>query len=738
MTTTLYLDLETRSGADLIKSGSHVYWQDPEADVLIASWAFDDGPVFNWTRGEDMPADVAAHILAGGIVSGWNVFGFERLGFKYVLGPRYGWPVPELEQFSDSMHMAAAMALPKALGNAAKVLGLEQQKDTDGKRLIRKFSIKGKNGRWVEPEDDPEDFGRYVAYCDDDVRTERAVRKCLVPLSEAEQRLVFLDAKINDRGLRIDIKSARAAMRLAEKEAALINAQMSDVTGGAVRKVTEATKLLAWCKAEGVDLPAMDKAAIEGAMKTDLPPAVREALTLRQDGGKTSVKKLDAFLARAGRDGRARGNYIYHGAATGRWTSTGVNVANLPRPRGVFEDAHLNSATLFDAFRSEDPDVLRMLYGDDLGKPLHIASDAMRGFIWAAPGKRFVQADYSGIEGAVIAWLADERWKLKALFDIMEDPKTNPDMYRQTAARILNLTTDIVTKKHWARQAIGKTSELSLGFQGGCSAFATMAKNYGVDLDSLYPHVWENASPEERAKAMKRHAAVSKRGKEASTSMSANAWVACELIKKGWREQNSAIAASWREAERAVREAVETPGTVTEAVRCKFIVRAGYLWMMLPSGRCLAYASPRLSAQVWACIRLDDGQWSDPEVMDREEAEALAARGQGKIEGDTSPKVSFLSEDATTKQWRRQALYGGLIVQNATQATARDILVNGLWKAEEAGYPVVLHTYDEMLTEVPNGFGNVKEFERLICELPSWATGMPLSADGWEGKRYRK
>lgn len=265
-----------------------------------------------------------------------------------------------------------------------------------------------------------------------------------------------------------------------------------------------------------------------------------------------------------------------------------------------------------------------------------------------------------------------------------------------------------------------------------------MAAIYNVDLDALYGPTWENASEEERNKAEKRYASVVKRKKEASDRMSRQAWLACEIIKRGWREQNSAISASWHDAEAAVRQAVENPGTVTTAIKCKFVVRLGYLWMQLPSGRCLAYASPRLASQVWACVRLDDGQWSDPEVMDREDAEKLEAKGHCKIEGDTSPGIRFLGVDGTTKRWRRSALYGGLIVQNATQACARDILVNGMRKAEAAGYPVISHVYDEIITEVPRGFGDVAEFERIICELPDWAKGLPLTAGGFRGKRYRK
>lgn len=731
------IDFETTSPVDLGKCGVFVYFSHPEAKVLIGSYAFDDGPVRRWRLGEPCPSDLRDHIEAGGRIKAFNA-GFEARCFEW-LAANVGWPMPAYDQFSCTMATALAMSLPQSLGMLGEVLDLPVKKDKEGARLMRMFSIPDSKGAVKDPDAYPDEFEAYMRYCDFDVDTERAADKKLVPLSADEQSVWQLSERINRRGVRIDIRSAKAAMRLAEKAAEEINGEMAAITGGAVRRVSEVAKLIAWVKDQGVDLPGAAKNDIAEALQiVDLPDPVRKALELRQEGAKTSVKKLEAMVKRASPDGRVRGSFTYHGAGTGRWTSTGVNLANMPRPRRDYEDAHLNTQTLFEAFRSEDPALLKALYGDELGRPLHLISDAVRGFVWAAPGHDLVQADYSGIEGAVIAWLADERWKLEAMQQIIDDPKNNPDMYRQTAARILNLSIEVVGKKHWARQAVGKVSELALGFQGGVSAFASMAAIYGVDLDALYGPVWDNADDEERERAEKRHASVSKRGLEASSRMSREAWIACEIIKRGWREQNSAISDSWHEAEAAVRQAIENPGMVTEAIRCRFVVRVGYLWTQLPSGRCLAYASPMLKSQVWACVRLTEGGWSDPEVMEREEAERLSAKGLCKIEGDTSPGIRFLGVDGTTKKWRRSALYGGLIVQNATQAAARDILVNGMRKAEAAGYPVIAHVYDEIIAEVPRGFGDLAEFERLICELPAWAEGLPLTAGGWRGKRYRK
>lgn len=744
MTYGLELDAETRSDVDLKRCGAYVYFASPNTDVLMISWAL-NGKKGRWRRGEPCPAEIVAHIEAGGALSAHNC-NFERLLWQNILTPRYGWPVLRTEQCRCTAATAAAMALPRALGDLGAALGLETQKDKEGAALIRFFSIPRKpkkdedpNGLyWHEPEDYPEKFERFHDYCDVDVATEAEADRRMVPLSADEQDLWLIDQRINDRGIRIDTHSARAAMALAEKAKKLLDREMKEITGGAVTACSQVSRLLEWVQDQGVEISSAAKAEVTDLLNmVDLPEAVRRALEVRQEAAKTSVAKLKAMLDRANADGRVRGTNIYHGASTGRWVNVGVNFANLPRPRKVYEKAELDRGTLFQAFRQADPDYLRLLYGDEVGRPLHLVSDAIRSFIWAAPGHDLVQADYTSIEGAVTAWLAGETWKVQALYEIMADPSL-PDMYRRAAASIMNMTTDEITKSHPLRQSVGKVSELALGFGGGVMAFVSMARNYGVDLDSLYGPVWEAADPELRDKAVSRYEGVLKRGKEGSTVLSREAWLACELIKVGWRAANPATKQAWNTLEDAARSAIRDPGTqqIVLGGKLTYLVSRGFLWLRLPSGRCLAYAAPRLTDQVWAKIKLDDGTWSEPEVVDRVTAEARPSLYE--IQGSTSPRISFLGVDSTTKKWTRQGLYSGLCFQNPVQAIARDLLVNGIRKAEAAGYPVIAHVYDEILTEVPRGFGSVEDFERLICELPPWADGLPLTASGFRAKRYFK
>lgn len=1019
-------DFETRSPVDLRKHGPYVYFEHPEARVLLGSFKA-GSKRYRWRDGDPCPAELRAHVEAGGVLSAHNA-NFERHCWRWLHNNR-DWPLPKVEQFRCTAATAAAMQLPRSLEKLGDALGLEVKKDKEGARLMRKFSIPNKQGEFTEPEEDPEEFERYSVYCDIDVETEAEADSRMVPLSEDEQAVYTLSEVINDRGIRIDVESAQAALRLAEKAKVGLDRKMAEITCGAVRKCSEVAKLTAWCAEQGVEVPSLAKADLDEVLAyPDLPSHVRDALETRREAAKTSTAKIKAMLDRAGRDGRVRGTYLYHGAGTGRWTSMGVNFANMPRSRKAFEG--IRQDVLFEAIRVGDPDYLRFLYGDDLGRPLHLLSDAIRGFIWAAPGHDLIQADYSNIEGSVNPWLAGEEWKLTAIQEIFDNPAL-PDMYLRTASQILGIPLEEMSKKHWARQAVGKPAELACfapdtqvltdsgakrivevsendklwdgvewvshrgvvarsarrvvdvagigvtpdhlflvddqwlpggqlasekstlrralatgsaslpysgygpgqreassastfsvlaalrptrlqsqtcdaesplgarlarakllgkratnsitgttilsrtmptalacstafrlathaaltrtrgttvatagaalpctggeiaglfsstlshlmagmtralsltgstsmdltapvtygscrasrtqetsavsthspsayansnskslyfgpvydiahagprnrftvlsdngpliahncGYQGGVSAFYTFARNGGVDFSHLGSRVRQSATPEQIEKAERRYENNFKRGQARARELPRDAWIACEIIKNGWREKNPAIAQSWRDLEAAAREAVDAPGSVTEAARVKYVSRFGFLWALLPSGRCLAYGAPRLKAQVWAKVKLEDGSWSDAEVMDRDTAERLERQGKAKIDGTTSDKVTVMGTDSTTKKWRRYALYGGLLCENNTQAVARDLLVNGMRKAEAAGYPAIAHVYDEIVAEVPRGFGDLHAFEKLICELPDWAAGLPIAAGGWRGKRYRK
>lgn len=714
-----HIDFESRSPVNLRAEGVYRYFAHAQTEIMIASYCLDDGPVKRWRLGEPCPAGLRAHIESGALIFAHNA-AFERLAMQMILAPRHGWPRPALEQFVCTAATAAALSLPRDLDGVGRALGLKQQKDKEGHKLMMKMS-QPRKARKDEPEglyfygwDEPAVLDRLHDYCDQDVLTERAAEKRMTPLSDDMRALYWASERINDRGVRIDRDSARAALKMVALSKRDMDKELWSITGGAVGKGSQVAKLKAWVESRGVAMAGAAKADIEEILELeDLPDDVRRAVEIRQEYGKTSVSKLVAMLARCGDDGRIRGPFLFHAASTGRFSSVGAQLHNMTRPRKMYGKAELNRETLFKAIRTANPEALPWLYGPKLGRPMLLISDVVRSFIWAGPKKELLVADYSSIEGRGLAWGAGEEWKLQAYRDI-DSGLSKYDLYEQTAAGVYGVSVEDVDDG--MRQAGGKVSELSLGYQGGVGAYYSMSRNYGIKMPSLYGPAWSAASPERRDKAVERYEECCKRGEETTKNLTREGWLAAELIKVGWREANPAIKASWKLLGDAAWDAVSNPGMVVKCLKASFVVARGFLWMKLPSGRCLAYGAPAIREVIvpWADKTVD--------ISKRERA----------------PAVTACSVDATTKQWKRGPLYGGLLAENWTQAVAFDLLANGIVKAEAAGYPIILHVHDEPGAEVDQGFGDVHAFEKLICELPAWADGLPLTAEGWRGKRYRK
>jgi DNA polymerase len=714
----LRLDWETRSEIDLTKRGPYVYAMHPSTDALLASYRIGAGPLSRWRRGEPCPADIREHVEAGGEISAHNA-AFERLIWWHVMTAKHGWPKPDIRQFRCTAVTAAAMSLPRSLERLGDALDLKIKKDKRGKDLMKIHSIpqgfdEHGNAIWHPLADNPESMEAYHVYCDFDVLAEEGADRRLIPLSDAEMEAYWLNETINDRGLRIDVKSARAALAMIEKAKNRINQELVELTGGHVKKVTETAKMKAWIAGQGVEMPSMDKDDVEEFLHEvdDLPDRVRRALELRQEGAKPSVEKIAAMLDRVCNDSRARGVYLAHGAGqTGRYSSRGVQAHNMPKYRKNFEAAKLRLDVLFQNIRTADPETFELMYGPDLGRPLHLLSDAVRSFIWAAPGHDLLDADYSSIEGRMAAWFAGEEWKLEAFRAL--DRGEGHGIYELAAAGIYGIPVEEVGKGH---RPTGKVAELSCQYQTGVGGIKKFARQSKIKLHTLYPALWEAAEPEQREFVDKRFANRVAAHDANTDLLGREGWVAAELIKVGWRAKHPMIVEAWKLLEDAATEAVQNRGSVVSAIGVKYTVAHGFLWCRLPSGRCLAYGAPK--------IQDVEAPWADKtlEPAKREKKQSVTVRGV----------------DAQTEKWVRFPVYGGSLFNNVVQGSARDILLNGMQKAEAAGYPIVLHTHDEMAAEVPRGFGDVKEFEQIICDMPAWTAGLPLTASGWRGKRYRK
>lgn len=715
------IDLETRSPVDLLKRGVYVYAQHPETDVLLAAYKFEDELlVKQWRRGEPCPADLRDHVLAGGEIRAFNA-AFERLMWWNVLTPRHGWPKPRLEQFRCTAVTAAAMALPRSLDALGAALGLSTQKDKEGKKLIAIHSVPigfAPNGApvWHPLADDPEYLDRFMEYCVIDVLTEEEAAKRLIPLSDQEMAIYHLNERINDRGLRIDVPSAKGALKLAKEEKRILDAELNALTDGRVSNITKIAALTEWVLDQGVEVQHLDKGAIDDLMEVSdtLPKDVKRALELRYEGAKPSVEKIRSMLLRANDDGRVRGVYLCHGAGqTGRFASRGAQLHNMPRSRKIYEMAHADLDLLFSLIQNGNLWLIKEIYGVELSLPLQLLSDLVRSFIVAAPGHKLIDVDYSSIEGRVAAWVAKEQWKVEA-FEAL-DRGEGYGIYEMAAAGIYNVSPEQVDKE---KRSTGKVAELSCQYQTGVGGIRRFASTSRIKLDLIFPVLWQAADETTRDYVNERMQSRIDAHDESIKALGHGGWRAAELIKIGWRNKHPAICRAWHSLEDAAREAVLDPGRVVtvDGVRdTRFVLRHGFLFMRLPSGRCLSYPSPK--------IQDVEAPWADKTLPrdKRERQSAITVCGVGAAE-----------------KWMRFSIYGGSLFNNLVQGLARDILTNGMLNLERHGYPIVLHTHDECACELPLNVGSVEEMARIMCELPGWAKGLPIAADGYVSKRYRK
>jgi DNA polymerase len=630
-------------------------------------FAIGEEPVILWRRGEPFPQAVADHIAAGGEMRAWNAQ-FERIIWREVAVPVWGWPAVPDDQWFDTAAEAAAMALPRGLGACAAVLGIEEQKDKEGYGLMLRMARPRKilpdgTPEWWDLEEKKE---RLYAYCIQDVLVERRIAKAVRRLIPSELEVFRLDQRINDRGVATDPALIRAAQRVVVVGLGRAAEQLVELTGGAVTKVTQTAKIKSFLATLGLAEQSLAKAPLAALLDGDLPDLIRSVLEVRSDAGKSSHAKLGAMLDCACTDGKMRGLLLYHGASTGRWSGKLAQPHNFPRP-------------LLDDPEYFIPGVLAGDYDglDLLAHPLQIVTDLLRSCMTASAGCRLVAADYSGIEAKVITWLAGE-------WGIVKKWAAKEDIYMFNAFEMARmngtpLPVGADKKTHAVERQGGKAVELGCGFQMGPAKFQKSAKDvFGLTITED------------------------------------------EAIKfvKFYRATHPKVVQYWRDLNDSAKAAVQEPGTVHwvgEGAKVALTQRGGYLWLLLPSGRPLCYARPRIQEVL--------APWSTEEEPKY-------------VSSVTCEGVGF------NQQWERYALYGGLLAENITQAVARDFMAEGMLRTDHAGYPVVLSVHDEVVADVPVGTGTLAEFVALLEVQPAWALQGPLpcpiTAEGWEGLRYRK
>lgn len=687
--------------------GAAVYSTHPTADVLSLAYDLKDGngPRI-WRPGMLPPVRLFAHIAAGGLLEAWNS-GFEHWIWNHVCVPKYGWPPLPQAQLRCAMAKARAHALPGALEKAGEVLGATQQKDPRGTRLLQKFSVprnptKGNPSRRNPPVDSDPDTQALLDYNLQDIVAEaEASSRC--PDLEGEELAYWLaDQRINYRGVAIDAAGVSNCIAVIEQAHAAGNAELAALTGGLVQRASEVAKLQAWLHMNGTALDSLDEDHVLAALERPLPPVCRRALEIRAAIGSAAVKKTYAMRNQMAPGGRLHDLFSYHAARTGRCTGNGPQPTNLPNSGpgvrlcacgrhygaglpvcpwcGATEHAEVEwcPAAVEDALEviaARDLTTLEWFFGQAQG--LSIVSACLRGLFIAGPGHDLLCSDYSSIEAVVLAELANETWRREVF-------QTHGRIYEISAAKITGIPFDEAATH--PRRKLGKVAELASGYQGWIGGW----KAFGAD---------EFLSDEEIKQAIL-------------------AWRAASLaIVELWGGQER----NWRPerygCEGAAINAIQFPGTEYPVMRLDgrhsgitYTARGDALYCRLPSGRYLTYHRPRL----------------------RESERRPGTLAIGYEGWNTNPKNGPVG-------WIRMDTWGGRLVENIVQAVARDILRHATLNLEAAGYPLVLHVYDEVVAEVPEGFGSVEELESIMSTMPAWAAGWPVRAKGgWRGKRYRK
>ena len=531
------IDIETYSDVDLSKCGVYKYSSSPNFEVLLFGYSVDGGDVkvADLACGEKIPAKILA-ALSDESVTKWafNAM-FERVCLSNYLGE---WLEPE--SWKCSMVWSATLGLPLSLENVGTVLGLEKQKLSEGKDLIRYFCVPCKptkaNGGRIRnlPEHDREKWERFKAYNLRDVEAEMQIQQRLVkfPVPDFVWEEYWQDQEINDRGIGVDMEMVKNAIAMDGCSKAELSAAMKELTE--LENPNSVQQMKRWLLENGMETDSLDKKAVAALLK-DAPEPLRTVLTLRQQLAKSSVKKYQAMENAVCADSRAHGMFQFYGAnRTGRYSGRIIQLQNLPQNHiPDLEQAR-------GLVRAGDFDALSLLY-EDIPDTL---SQLIRTAFVPQDGRKFIVADFSAIEARVIAWIAGERWRLKVF-------EGGGDIYCASASQMFHVPVEKHGVNGHLRQK-GKIAELALGYGGSVGALKSMgALEMGIAEEELQPLV------------------------------------------SAWRDSNPSITEFWWAADRAVKECIKKR-VPTETHGIRFDYQSGMLFITLFSGRRLAYVKPRI------------------------------------------------------------------------------------------------------------------------------------------------
>ena len=693
----LYLDTETFSAVP-ITSGTHAYAE--HAEIMICTWALDDGPVqVHDVYVDSMDQQFLSALQDPDVTVVIHNSHFDRTIIRHV----WGYDIPT-SRIHDTMIQALSHGLPGSLGALCEVLGLpaDKAKDKEGKKLINLFCKPlGKNRKLDRATrlTHPAEWEKFKSYAASDIVAMREIMKLMpvVNMMPVERELWQLDQKINDRGVAIDMELVHAAITAVDLAQVGLAAQTLDMTEGAVASTTKTAALrLQLFEMFGIDMPDMRMATVEKTIADPTTPlAMIDLLNVRLQASSTSTSKYKVLRKGTSNDGRLRGTLQFNGASrTGRWAGRLFQPQNLPRPslKQPVIDAGIEALKAGSTHLTTD-------------NVMELISSSIRGCIVAPKGKKLVVADLANIEGRVQAWLANEEWKLQAFRDFDTITGTDvkgkairlgPDLYKLAYSKSFGVTPESVTDD---QRQVGKVQELALAYEGGVGAFVTFAGVYGIDLDDLADKVLPYA-PEWAVEEADGFFTWATKTKRDMYGLSDDAFVACDTLKRVWRHAHPNIASYWGRLKTAVVQALHTRGETYTTLGLKIKASKNWLFLTLPSGRSVCYPSPKLT---------EEGA------------------------------ITYMGVDQFSRKWVRQHTHGGKLFENLCQAIARDVIAEGLTAAEKEGYSTVLHVHDEIISEVPDTPEfNARNLADIMSRPPAWGLGMPLAAEGFEAYRYRK
>ncbi|MGN0609874.1 MAG: DNA polymerase [Oscillospiraceae bacterium] len=646
----LSIDIETFSSVDLAKSGVYKYAESDDFDLMLFGYMTDDGEkdVVDIRLGEKLPQSIIDALVDDKVIKWAFNAQFERVCLsRYLsdLGVHFDGEYLDSSAWRCTMIWSATLGLPLSLEGVGAVLGLEKQKMTEGKSLIKYFCVpclptktNGERTRNM-PCHDMKKWAVFKEYNLRDVEVERSIQQKLsrFPVSDEIWEQYHLDQEINDRGIGVDMTLVSNAIAIDDKSKTLLTKQMQELTS--LENPNSVIQMKNWLSENGLETDTLGKKAVAELIK-NAPDNLADVLYLRQQLAKSSVKKYTAMKNAVCNDNRIRGMFTFMGAnRTGRFSSKLVQLQNLPQN-------HMSDlANARELVRNGNFDALELLY-DDIPDTL---SQLIRTAFVPQGGNKFIVADFSAIEARVLAWLAGEKWRIK----VFEEGK---DIYCSSASQMFGVPVEKHGINAHLRQK-GKIAELALGYGGSVGALKAMgAIEMGLTEDELQPLV------------------------------------------SAWRNANPSITMLWWDIDSCVKETV-TKKVTAETHGIKFFYESGFLFIVLPSGRKLAYVKPRIGTNKFG-------------------GESVTYEGIG-----------------STKKWERLESYGPKFCENITQAIARDILLYAMQTLRHCR--IVAHVHDEIIIECRKDM-SLKAVCEQMSRTPPWAEGLLLRADGYECDFYKK